>query len=208
MTAESTPKTRPDGWNEPRLVAGLAAGDSPAGAAFVAQAHDAVYAFACRVTTDHHHRQDWTHDVLLRVMDDVRTGAFVYGRPGSFWAWFRKRAWFLVLEANRRERVRAGRETLARDGELPEQPDPGDPQRDLDASETMAALSACLEALANQDHARALYLRTVEDQPYEVIADSLGTPLNTVRAWIRRGRVPLRRCLARRLGWPLPPEDE
>ena len=196
----------PDGWTEARLAAGLVRGDRAAREAFVLRAHDAVYAFACRRTVDPDLRQDWTHDVLLRLLDDLAGGGFVYRRPGSLWAWFRKRAWFLVLEAGRRRRVHDGRERITANGELPEHIADDDTARRIEDHEAALAVERCLAAVAsaNADHARALRLRMTDETPYEDVARELGAPVNTVRAWIRRGRVALRRCLVERFGWPLP----
>lgn len=196
-----------DDWPEPRLVHGLVRGERAAREAFVRLGHDAVYAFASRRTPDLDLRRDWTHDVILRLLDDLAGGGFVYRRPGSFWAWFRKRAWFLVLEAGRRQRVRDGREVATPAEELPEPTAPDDTARLAEDHEAALAVERCLEALASGNHARALRLRMADDTPYEEIAVALDAPLNTVRAWIRRGRVALRRCLVERFGWTLPEDD-
>nr|MEE4269612.1 RNA polymerase sigma factor [Candidatus Krumholzibacteria bacterium] len=194
-------------WPEARLAQGLIQGDTDAREAFVMLSHDAVYAFACRRTQDHHLRQDWTHDVILRLLDDLKGGCFVYRRPGSFWAWFRKRAWFLVLEEGRRHRVRETRERPTPAEDLPESPGTDDTARLTEDHEAAFAVERCLEALSNPDHARALRLRMSDDTSYEEIAEALEAPLNTVRAWIRRGRVGLRQCLVQRFGWNLPEEE-
>ncbi len=207
MSIGTTREHAPHAWDEADLATGLMAGDGAVRAAFVERTHDAVYPWTCRLTTDRDLRRDWTHDALLRVMDDLRSGAFEYRRPGSFWAWFRTRARFLVLESRRRETVHAQRETLSVEGDVPDRPATDDPSLDLEETEAAAALAACLDGLDNRDHARALELRAVEDQPYERIAEIMDAPLNTVRAWIRRGRTQLRRCLAARFGWTLPEEE-
>jgi RNA polymerase sigma-70 factor (ECF subfamily) len=194
-------------WPESRLAQGLLRGDGAAQAAFVRQAHDAVYAFACRCTRDIDRRQDWTHDVILRLLDDLAGGAFEYRRPGALWAWFRKRAWFLVLEANRRQRVHDGREVATPTDDLPERPASDDASRLAEDQEAALAVERCLDGLANRDHARVLRLRMTDDCSYEEIAAHLDAPVNTIRAWIRRGRVALRRCLVHRFGWPLPEDD-
>ncbi|HEY3216703.1 MAG TPA: sigma factor-like helix-turn-helix DNA-binding protein, partial [Candidatus Eisenbacteria bacterium] len=53
-------------------------------------------------------------------------------------------------------------------------------------------------AIDNPDHRRALSLRLFDDLQYQEVAAAMETPLNSVRAWIRRGRLALRRCLAAR----------
>jgi RNA polymerase sigma-70 factor (ECF subfamily) len=196
-----------DQWPEPRLARGLLRGDPDAREAFVLRSHDAVYAFACRRTPDPDLRQDWTHDVILRLLDDLAGGRFVYRRPGSLWAWFSKRAWFLVLESGRRQRRHEVREVATPDHALPDRPAADDTAQLTEDHEVALAVERCLDSLTNADHARALRLRMTDDGSYEEIAVALDAPLNTVRAWIRRGRVALRQCLMGRFGWTWP-EDE
>ena len=105
-------------WDEQRLVTGIAAGQSEARVALVSASHDAVFTFACRLSPDQDLRRDWTHDCLLRIISDIETGAFQLRHPGGFWSWFRKRSWFLLLEARRTHRRLRDRETLV--DELPE----------------------------------------------------------------------------------------
>lgn len=195
-------------WPEPMLAAGLAKGEASAQEAFVHLAHDAVYGHACRLTPDRDLRQDWTHEILLRLMRDVSDGAFVYRRPGSFWAWFRTRAWYLALSERRRESRRSLREQLSPDGDLPDHPSGEASSLASDEADAAAALADCLDQLPNSDHGRVLHLRLVEDLTYEAIAAAVDAPINTVRTWIRRGRLQVRRCLAARFGWTLPENSD
>jgi len=64
--------------DEQALVAGLRAGAPWARRAFCERAHDATYAWACRLTRDADLRRDWTHDALLRLMADVADGRFTW----------------------------------------------------------------------------------------------------------------------------------
>jgi RNA polymerase sigma factor (sigma-70 family) len=194
--------------NEAEIAAGVAADDGAACTLFVMRCHDAVYTYTCRLTRDPELRQDWTHNVLLRLISDIKSGAFEYRRPGSLWAWFAKRAWFLALEERRRQNTRDRREIQSHDGELPDRVADQDPLLDLEELEAAQALAACLDAMPNPDHADAVRLAIVQDLPYQRIAEELETPVNTVRSWIRRGRVALRRCLSSRLGWTLPEEEK
>ena len=207
MIVQTTREPGNRDWSEAELVEGIARDDAAAGSAFVSRSHDAVYGYACRLTLDRDLRQDWTHDALLRLMADVKDGSFVYLRPGSLWAWFRVRAWYLVLDARRRESARIRREPLSEDGELPDHPGDDDASLGVEEAEAAAALNDCLESMSSPDQSRALRLRAVEDLPYDRIAGVMDVPLNTVRTWIRRGRVALRRCLAARFGWPLPGDE-
>jgi RNA polymerase sigma-70 factor (ECF subfamily) len=158
---------------------------------------------ACRLARDPETRRDWSHEVLLGILEDLELGRFEYRGPGSFWAWFRKRAYFRLLDAYRRSKVRETRESPAGGTlDLPESwTMPGaDPADELHRTMTRSAVEACLERLDNRDHRHALRLLLFEDLSYEAIAERLDAPLNTVRAWIRRGRLQVRTCLVKSLG--------
>ncbi|MEZ4386074.1 MAG: RNA polymerase sigma factor [Candidatus Krumholzibacteriia bacterium] len=189
---------------ERALVAGLQAKETWARRVFFERAHDAVYAHACRLTRDVDLRRDWTHDVLLRLVEDVAVGRFEYRRPGSFWAWFRIRTPYLLLDCLRAWRRLVSHELPAHDdaGGVPHRgdpPAPDDPSSDLESLEIAVAVAVCLGGLANLDQRQALTLLLYEELSYEEIATALGRPLNTVRTDIRRGRLALRECLARQL---------
>ncbi|NOT35658.1 MAG: sigma-70 family RNA polymerase sigma factor [Candidatus Eisenbacteria bacterium] len=194
--------------DEARLVTGLSANDAQWVERFVRGAHRAVYAFATRLTPDPDLREEWTHVALLRILEDVREGRFVLRHPGGFWSWFRKRAYFLVLDQLRRARRDAARNEAEPD--LDALPDlapfgAGDPAREFERVELRADIERCLEGLSNSDHRRALELLLLVDLPYEEVAASLSSPLSTIKTWIRRGRISLRECLARR--WRLEAGD-
>lgn len=188
--------------DEQALAAGLQAAAPWARSEFFVAAHDAVYAYACRLTRDVDLRRDWTHDCLLRLAGEVADGRFVYRRPGSFWAWFRTRAPFVVLDSLRKRRRQESRELAAEPdgGDFPDPPAPDDPRLDLERLEILHAVNGCLDGLQNEDQRRVLALLLFEEMSYEEIAASVGRPLNTVRTDIRRGRLALRNCLVLRLG--------
>jgi RNA polymerase sigma-70 factor (ECF subfamily) len=189
---------------EAELVRGLQDGAAHAMRDFVDRTHHPLWWMAGRLTFDPDLRQDWCHDVLLGILDDVRRGGFTYRGPGSFWGWFRKRAYYRLLDLERRRRLLARRERQGDDsGHDPletfcVEQDPGD---ELDRTAFLAALEGCLERLDHPMHRRALALRLFEERSYEDIATDLASPLNTVRAWIRRARLSVRECVARALGW-------
>jgi RNA polymerase sigma-70 factor (ECF subfamily) len=188
--------------DERRLVQGLLANETAAVGEFLERSHHPVYCMACRLTRDVDTRRDWSHDVLLGILDDLSRGRFEYRGPGTFWAWFRKRAYYRLLDSYRATKKTLGREspqggTL----DLPEfvQGRGLDPAEEMQLTLTRSALEACLERLENRDHRRALDLLLFEDMAYETIAERLDAPLNTVRAWIRRGRLQMRKCLVESL---------
>ncbi len=189
---------------ERELVAGLLSGQAEARSTFLQRTHHPVYCMACRLTHDRDQRHDWSQQVLLGVLGDVEHGRFTYTRPGSFWAWFRKRAYYRLLDEYRRSRLRREREGGGASGEQP--PDlegfsaGGDPLDELERCEILAALEACMGKLPSVHQRSALEMLLFRQMDYLSIAEDLGAPLNTVKAWIRRGRLAVRKCLVRALG--------
>ena len=85
--------------------------------------------------------------------------------------------------------------------ETPFASDAGDnPAEQMERTEFLSAVEGCLEGLSSGEQRRAVRLLVIEDLSYQDIAHAMAAPLNTVRAWIRRGRLGLRRCLATTLG--------
>jgi RNA polymerase sigma-70 factor (ECF subfamily) len=155
---------------------------------------------ACRMTHDPDERQDWTHDVLIRVLEELSRGNFVYRWPGCFWSWFGQRSRFILLNLRRKQRNQQDR-TLEGDPAEAELesfvgPDAENPERVLENVAIRDALEACLEALRSEEHRRALTLVLLEECSYEEVADAMGSPLNTIRSWIRRARISVRQCMA------------
>jgi len=202
----------PDGveWAERRLVDGLVAGSSEAVSEFLSRTHHPLFCMACRLTTDPDLRRDWSHEVLLGILDDVNRGRFVYRRPGSFWAWFRKRAYYRLLNEYSRHRRRLRREPSG-DIEHTQAAEESSPwattvslENEVESVRMRAAVEACLERIPSRDQQRALALLLFEDLAYQEIAQVLATPLNTIKAWVRRGRLALRICLSAALGLETP----
>lgn len=198
----------PDSPAEERHLAdGLIAGDRDAVTSFLERTHHPVFCMACRVTADPEMRRDWTHTVLLGVLDDLRRGRFVWRHPGSFWSWFRKRAYYRLLDEYRRRGLRAAREDTGESaGALVEFAGGDDPAAEVERAELRTAVEVCLDALPNPEQRRALAMFLLEDAAYADVAGSLGVPLNTVKTWIHRDRLLLRQCLAKRLGLPIEPK--
>lgn len=188
--------------DERELARGLAGQEPAAVEEFLGRAHHAVFALAGRITVNADDRRDWCHDALLGILDDMARGRFIYTRPGSFWAWFRKRVWYRLLDASRRARRHEQRQPLFGSGEAGDgDPLPGmpgqaeDPTRAFEALRLRAAVEACLERLPSREQRQALEIIYFQDGTYEDVALALSSPLNTVKAWIRRGRLALRKCL-------------
>lgn len=190
---------------ERSLAQGLRDGDPAWTAEFFERTHASVYAFACRFPLDPETRQDLVHDCLLRIVDDVREERFQYRHPGSFWAWFRKRSWYRIMEGYRDHRRYVarldGEETLDRHVAMGDGPD-----EDLRHLELAEAVESCLDDIQNERHREAIRLLLTQQLHYQEIADLMATSLQNVRTWVRRGRITLRSCLIERL--ELAPEKD
>lgn len=195
---------------EAALAHGLASRDGEAVAAFVERAHGAVFALALRLSADPDLRRDWTHAVLLRLVQELGSGAFVYRRPGSLWAWFRKRAYYLMLNQLNEHRRRGRQELRGEelDAALLGLAAAGaSPIEELERAETRRLVEAALASIENRDQRRALWLLLDQELSYQEIALAMGAELNTVRSWIRRGRLAMRSFLLARLTESGPSEE-
>lgn len=188
---------------EAALVHGLQRGDPEAITVFVDRGHRAIFSLACRFSADPDLRQDWTHAVLLRLIEEMGKGVFVYRRPGGFWAWFRKRAYYLMLNHLNESRSRRQREISDIDSDatlmLLTAERGSSPADELERAEIRRLIEEGLEKIENSDQRRALRLLLDQELSYQEIAEAMGAELNTVRSWIRRGRLVMRLHIADRL---------
>lgn len=209
MTRPQLARQNPD--QEAEMVRGLQTRRPDAIATFVDRSHRAVFALACNLGTDPEQRQDWTHSVLLQIIEELGRGVFVYRRPGGFWMWFRKRAYYLMLNQLNAHRARYRRERRCEDLEavhaLPGSRAVDSPAEVLERTELRGLLEEGLARVDNPDQRRALWLLLDRGLSYQEIADEMGAELNTVRSWIRRGRAAMRRFIVGRLEPGLPDSE-
>ena len=196
---------------EEALARGLSVRDPQVISDFLERTHRPVYAMTARLTSDPDLRHDWTHDALLKILDELGRGRFVYRWPGCFWSWFQKRSFFLLINLYNKHRKREGVCTAGQIGEEILERLPlakgTDPSRLMEDVESRAAIDSCLENLESDDQQRALRLVLLEDLPYQTVAEEMEATLNTVRSWVRRARISVRRCVAARFGWTLDEEN-
>ena len=105
-------------------------------------------------------------------------------------------AWLVAVARNAaidryRARKRAGESLEAAESVADETPSP---EADLSLAEEHRKLAECLEALGGEK-ARAIRAAFFGGQTYEELARATGTPLGTMKSWIRRGLMQLRSCL-------------
>lgn len=192
--------------NEEALVAGLTAGVQTQVENFLHSAHRPVYAMTARLTTDPDLRHDWSQDILLKILKEMASGRFIYQRPGCFWAWFKTRTNFLLINHYHQHKTHTERWTTGETGaaivEKLSVPTGTNPQRMMEAVEIRRIVEECLEELSSVDQHHALHRLLFQELSYQEIADSMDTTLNTVRSWIRRARISMRQCVAGKMEYP------
>ncbi len=186
--------------DEEALVAGLLCGDSQHIKDFLRRTHQPVYAMTARLTIDPDQRHDWCQDILLRVVKEMGSGRFVYGRPGCFWAWFKTRSNFLLINLYHQHKKHTQRWTTGETGDALAERMPFEagfgPLEVLESVDARRIIEECLDELPSEDQRRALALILFQDQTYQDVSEIMGAALNTVRSWIRRARIAMRQCVA------------
>lgn len=132
-------------------------------------------------------------DALQEVFVQVwrRAGEFQRER-GSCWAWLIAIARYRAIDLRRRERRLAGSGLDGVEDVAGEQ----EPQDDLMSLGHCAAvaLDRCVAALQPQQR-DCILLSYQGGLTHSEVAARIGEPLGSVKSWIRRGLVALRRCL-------------
>jgi RNA polymerase sigma-70 factor (ECF subfamily) len=132
--------------------------------------------------------EDALQDVYVRVWQRARQ---FDGYRGRALAWLISIARYRAID-----HVRSNRVLLPIDG-----PD-GEPQVELvaeapaepESDRTRAALERCL-GLLNDAQRRCVELAFVGGLSHDEIATTVGSPLGTIKSWVRRGLLSLRECL-------------
>jgi RNA polymerase sigma-70 factor (ECF subfamily) len=166
-------------------------GEAGAFSEFVARYRAPVYAYLVRCSVDAGARDDLFQEIFLKIHSAARS--YQADRP--------LHPWVFTIVANtvrshfRKMRVReiVFPEHLEVElaGEAP------DGQQLLEAKEVADWLDRALQALP-RGHREALLLFCVENLSQQEIAEALDLPLNTVKTYVRRGRMALAQALVRR----------
>lgn len=179
----------PDGTRDlGRLIEACAAGDATAFRRIYELQSSRLYAVALRMTRDAAAASDVLHDAMLQAW---RRASRFDAALGSGEAWLLSLLRYRAIDHLRRH----GRERTSPDAGVDSvDPDP-DPLDRMVATDDGARLHACLEALDTR-YRRALMLSFFDGLSHSELAAKIGSPLGTVKSWVRRGLLGLKECLS------------
>lgn len=146
-----------------------------------------LFAVLVRICSQRQLAEDILHDSYLRIWQRAGDYRRAQGAPLT---WMISIARYRAIDVLRRENRRIT------NAEFPELPAPSSERPDAQASdkESAAALENCLDQLGDQQQ-RSLRLAYLSGLTYQQTAARVGSPLGTVKSWIRRGLGALRDCL-------------
>ncbi len=145
-----------------------------------------LYGLALRLTRHPQLAADAVHDTLMQVWQ--KAARFDPAR-GAAEAWLSTLLRYRAIDVIRR----TGREETGT--ALPELVDTGpDALATLAAREDAASLRHCMDAL-DPSQRQVVTMAFVDGLSHSQLAATLGAPLGTVKTWVRRALIALRRCL-------------
>lgn len=170
------------------LLARVAIGDRAALQAVYARHSTRLFGIAMAILRDRTAAADALQDAFLKLWQ--RAGQFDPAR-GPAMAWVGQVVRNTALDAARSR----GREVLSDDPALGDVAVDATALDDLAAAQDGARLRDCLRRLDDKPR-EGIVLAFVHGLSHPEVAERLGTPLGTVKSWIRRGLLSLRECLA------------
>jgi len=145
-----------------------------------------LYGVALRITRQPALAADAVHDALLQVWQNARRFDTSRGNPE---AWLLSLVRYRALDITRR----GSRELSGL--ELPDaMDDDPDPLAQLIGSAEGEALRRCLQTLPT-DRRRLVVMAFIDGLTHSELAQRLDQPLGTIKSWIRRALLNLKRCL-------------
>ena len=147
-----------------------------------------LFGVAMAILRDRDAAADAVHDGFVNI---ARRAAQFDPERGAAEAWLGSVIRHAALDIARRR----GREIPTDDATLGDTPVAADQLDSLAASEQGARLRDCLAGLAEKNR-QGIVLAFVHGLSHPQIAARLDLPLGTVKAWIRRGLLSLKECLA------------
>ena len=182
------PVHEPDAAELEALLVRCAAGDRAGLETLYARVAPILLAVLLRMLKRRDAAEDALQDVFVSVWQSARQFDPIRGRP---LAWLVSMARYRAIDLQRAARPAVAlTELSAFEAQL-------QPEEPLDAGEmlgTGALLLRCLEQIAAPQR-RCLMLAYQEGLTHSEIARAVNEPLGTVKSWVRRSLLALRRCL-------------
>lgn len=172
----------------PVLIAAVASGDRAALRSLYERQSVRLFGVANAILRDRDVAADAIQDAFVKIAR--RAGQFDPAR-GSAEAWLAGIVRHAALDIIRAR----GRETPSDDPTLGDEAVAPEAEERLAASAEGRRLRDCLAALEPKNR-EGIILAFVHGLSHPQVAARLGTPLGTVKSWIRRGLLALRECLA------------
>jgi RNA polymerase sigma-70 factor (ECF subfamily) len=172
----------------PRLLGRCASADSQALQRLYALVSPMLFACISRILRRRALAEEALQDVFISIWQQAEQFTPARGRP---MAWMMSIARYRAIDLLRRERLAPA---------LVAQPDEyraNEPESESGSAAWLSSdesMTRCLGLLSNQQ-AHCLELAYVNGSSHEEIARVVGSPLGTVKSWIRRALRSLRECL-------------
>jgi RNA polymerase sigma-70 factor (ECF subfamily) len=182
--------------NETALIQDAQNGDLDAFNRLVLAYQDALYNTALRILGDEDQAADATQEAFISAFRHITSF-----RGGSFKAWLLRTVTNACYDELRRKQRRptVPLEPATEDEEEMESPrwladTSMSPEQKAEADELEHAIQHCLDALPT-DFRTVVVLADIQGLDYSEIADSVRTPLGTIKSRLARARLRLRECL-------------
>lgn len=170
-----------------RLLGRCGLGDREAFRALYALASSKLFGVSYRILQHRGDAEEATQEAFVRVWQNA--GRFQPSRGNGA-------GWMVAIARNAAiDRLRQRRAPTRDIADMVDLADPGPtPEVSAAAAQDRRRIEGCLDALP-EDRARAVRGAYLEGHTYDELAQSFGVPLNTMRTWLRRALIALRKCL-------------
>ena len=151
-----------------------------------------VYRVCYRLAGNAEDAEDWAQECLVRVYQQLAH----FDPAVPFGAWLTRVTWNAALNLVKSRQRRQNRLTLGLQDDAPGAASGCDPSRGVLAREDLRRVQAALDHLPDILR-EATVLRILEELSFSELAATLGVPLQTAAARVRRGLEQVRRQLTR-----------
>ena len=170
-----------------KLISRVALGDRAAFDVLYRHTSAKLFGVVLRLLRDPGEAEDAIQEIYVRVWQRADRYAAAQASPMS---------WLIAIARNHAiDRLRARKALHGDIGEAEAVADPAPtPEASAIAGSERARIDACLDRL-EPDRADAVCGAYLDGYSYQELADRFGTPLNTMRTWLRRSLIKLKECL-------------